>query len=57
MPCECPPPHTERLVTELFPPQALLLRDEGGAGRLGERRGQDDGKLTLTAAAVFFFLR
>lgn len=33
-------------VTELSPPQAFLLRDEGGAGQLGDGHHQDEGKMT-----------
>lgn len=33
-------------VTELFPPQAFLLRGEGDAGQLGDRHHQDEGKIT-----------
>lgn len=34
-------------VTELFPPQAFLLREEGGAGQLGDGHHQDEGRMTF----------
>lgn len=34
-------------VTELFPPQAFLLREQGGAGQLGDGHHQDEGRMTF----------
>jgi len=35
-----------------FSPQAFLLRDEGGAGQLGERHRHGDGKMPYVAIRV-----